>query len=257
MYFETLILDYTPTPKNTVPPCYDMSKIKRELNFVGMDTSQKPNQTGNKINVLNQFNNPWNGKNGTSTKTSLKYLLQQDNKGAGAESKDDPIDNKINLENIVIGKDKRTILMIRNVPNKYTLVNLVDELNVNFMGKFDYVNLPVDYERKLNLGYAFINFLDPLHIIMFYETFYNKKWSRYRSDKKIDLNYAEKQGKKDATCKDENTYFANDDKKINLGKIAAKVEIPYVSDTFKFRNISPFLRKFTQIQCVLWTINVQ
>ena len=30
--------------------------------------------------------------------------------------------NKINLDNIIIGTDKRTTLMLRNIPNKYTLI---------------------------------------------------------------------------------------------------------------------------------------
>jgi hypothetical protein len=47
--------------------------------------------------------------------------------------------------------------------------------------------------------------------------------------KKIDLNYAEKQSKKDVSCKDENTYFATEDKKINIAKINPKIEIPYVN----------------------------
>jgi hypothetical protein len=93
------------------------------------------------------------------------------------------VDYKINLENIIICKDKRTTIMIRNIPNKYSLANLVDEINTTFVGKYDYINLPVDYERKLNLGYAFINFIDPFHIVLFYETYFNKKWTKYRSDK--------------------------------------------------------------------------
>ena len=59
------------------------------------------------------------------------------------------VDHKINLENIIISKDKRTTLMLRNIPNKYTLNNLVDEIvnnNPSFAGKFDYINLPIDYE---------------------------------------------------------------------------------------------------------------
>jgi hypothetical protein len=151
-----------------------------------------------------------------------------DNNNKFSSFREENVDYKINLENIIIGKDKRTTLMLRNIPNKYTLQNLVDEINPLFLGKYDYINLPIDYERKLNLGYAFINFNEPLHIVIFYENFYHKKWSRYRSDKKIDLNYAEKQGKKDITCKDENTYFASEDKKINLKKLIIKLELPMV-----------------------------
>ena len=42
------------------------------------------------------------------------------------------------------------------------------------------------------------------------------------------LNYAEKQGKKDATCKDENTFFANNK------KISPRLELPFVNNYFLF-----------------------
>lgn len=101
-------------------------------------------------------------------------------------------DPKLDLNRIVSGQDRRTTLMIRHIPNKYTLENLVDEVNKKFAGKYDFINLPIDYERKLNLGYAFINFVDPLHIPLFYEHFFNKKWDKYRSDKvKFALIYLE------------------------------------------------------------------
>lgn len=48
----------------------------------------------------------------------------------------------------------------------------------------------------------------------------------------MDLNYAEKQGKKDMTNKDENTYFASDDKKFNFKKLIPKIEIPNVTHLF-------------------------
>jgi hypothetical protein len=147
------------------------------------------------------------------------------------ETKTEVFDHKINLDNILLLKDKRTTLMLRNIPNKYSLNNLVDEIvnsNPSFAGKFDYINLPIDYERKLNLGYAFVNFFDPLHIVLFYECFYGKKWQKYKSDKRIELNYAEKQGKKDVNNRDENTFFAADDKKIIPKKFNPKIEIPNV-----------------------------
>lgn len=73
-----------------------------------------------------------------------------------------------------------------------------------------------------------MNFVDPMHVILFYDTYYSKKWQKYRSDKKIELNYAEKQGKKDINNKDENTYFASEDKKYNFKKLNPKLEIPNV-----------------------------
>ena len=56
--------------------------------------------------------------------------------------------------------------------------------------------------------------------------YYNTKWKKYRSDKKIDLNYAEKQGKKEVSNKDENTYFFIEDKKFMGKKYYSKPEIP-------------------------------
>ena len=106
--------------------------------------------------------------------------------------------NKINLDNIIIGTDKRTNL----------------------------INLPIDYETKLNLGYAFINFTDPLHIIHFFSKFHLKKWSRYKSEKKMDMTYADKQGKKDITLKAENNYFAQDDKRFDFKALRPYIEIP-------------------------------
>ena len=47
------------------------------------------------------------------------------------------------------------------------------------------------------------------------------------------MNYAEKQGKKDINNKDENTYFAYDDKKINFKKLSIRYEMPIVNFYFK------------------------
>jgi hypothetical protein len=54
------------------------------------------------------------------------------------------------------------------------------------------------------MGYTFINFNIPLHIVLFHDCFYGNKWLKYKSDKKIE-HYSEKQEKKDITIRDENT----------------------------------------------------
>jgi hypothetical protein len=211
---------FTPTHQNTKN--YNFPQLQRELDFSKIQQ--------NKYNNMNHFFSPSN----------INYMIPANMKAFSfcvpkktpfTETKMEIFDHKINIENILLLKDKRTTLMIRNIPNKYSLSNLVDEVvnnNPSFAGKFDYINLPIDYERKLNLGYAFINFLDPLHVVLFYECFCGKKWQKYKSDKKIDLNYAEKQGKKDINGRDENTFFATDDKKIIQKKFNPKIEISIV-----------------------------
>ena len=54
--------------------------------------------------------------------------------------------------------------------------------------------MPFDYEKKGNKGYAFINFVNPLHILYFHEKFYGKKWKLFESSKICELNNANFQG---------------------------------------------------------------
>ena len=174
----------------------------------------------NNINNLN-INNK-NTKNAGSNNNKAKEKEKQ----------------KIDIIEIISGKDKRTTLMLKNIPNKYKLSDLVNEIDKSFRGKYDYINLPIDYERKLNLGYAFINFVDPLHIILFYETYHSKRWALYKSDKKMDMAYADKQGKKDINCKDEQTYYAQNDKRFVFKSLNPKIQIP-IRYLDYFRKIYP------------------
>ena len=57
--------------------------------------------------------------------------------------------------------------------------------------------MPIDYVNKCNLGFAFINFVEPFHIILFYELYRGKKWKKYNSEKLCELLYAKFQGKKE------------------------------------------------------------
>ena len=109
-------------------------------------------------------------------------------------NKDIP-DNIININNIINNKDKRTTLIIKNIPNKYTIPLLLIELNHNFANKFDVIYLPQDKINDCNLGYGFINFINPIHLILFYEEFMGKKWNFFKSQKRCFLAYSNYQGK--------------------------------------------------------------
>lgn len=90
--------------------------------------------------------------------------------------------------------------MIRNIPNKYDLGLILEEVNEHFRGKFDFFYLPLDFDNQCNLGYAFINFIEPMHILYFYELFEGQKWKKFKSMKECHLTYAKFQGKLELTA---------------------------------------------------------
>ena len=145
--------------------------------------------------------------------------------------------NSLNLDDILSGKDTRTTVMIRNIPIKYTDEILIEALD-EFKGKYDCLYMPFDYEKKGNKGYAFINFVDPLHILYFHEKFYGKKWPLFDSSKICELNSANFQGiyeiqkhsknykglKKPLFCSDQNNININNENMIIPSKYLEKLK---------------------------------
>lgn len=91
--------------------------------------------------------------------------------------------------------DNRTTLMIKNIPNKYDQEMLLLAVNKRHQGTYDFFYLPIDFKNRCNVGYAFINFIDPKSIPSFYEEFDNKKWEKFNSEKVCRISYARIQGK--------------------------------------------------------------
>jgi hypothetical protein len=85
--------------------------------------------------------------------------------------------------------------MIRNIPNKYNQQMILDMVNETHKGTFDFLYLRMDFKNRCNVGYAFINFIDPKHIVNFYSRVCGKKWARFNSDKVCGLTFARIQGK--------------------------------------------------------------
>ena len=81
----------------------------------------------------------------------------------------------INLDDIVAAKETRTTIIIRNIPKKLSDHILNEVVLVEFHGKNNFFYLPYDYEKYINKGYAFINFVNPLHILYFSEKFNGKR----------------------------------------------------------------------------------
>ena len=147
----------------------------------------------------------------------------------------------IHLDNVLKFKDKRTTLIIRNIPNKYTMELFQNEINEHFYGKYDILYLPLDFINRTNLGFGFINFIDPIHILYFYSEFIGKKWNIFNSEKRCQLAYAKIQGKNSILkyiCKKNvnnitnlpsNTFFIeNNQIRINEIEIPMKYYISFI-----------------------------
>lgn len=102
---------------------------------------------------------------------------------------------KLEPSRIVEGRDQRTTVMIKNIPNKYTQKMLLERLDVRHAGRYDFFYLPIDLKNNCNVGYAFINMSDPIYIVPLFKDLSGKKWERFNSEKICVLTYGRIQGK--------------------------------------------------------------
>jgi hypothetical protein len=191
---------------NLLPELKDSHNINNSNNQNNTFQDKKVKNNNNSNNIAVEINNI-NTTNKTQNNNSLgnnNYNYQINNKMKTGfnknmnNSNNNPKGQKgekqfLNLDNIASGKDTRTTIMIRNIPIKYTDEILNDTLK-DFHGKYDCLYMPYDYEKNGNKGYAFINFVNPLHILLFYEKFNGKKWEHFESPKICELNMAHFQG---------------------------------------------------------------
>jgi hypothetical protein len=74
-----------------------------------------------------------------------------------------------------------TTLMIRNIPSRLSQQDLVMELQeLGFAGTFDFLYIPIDKNTLSNVGYAFVNFVEPRWAKKCMETFQNYRFNRWR-----------------------------------------------------------------------------
>eukprot|EP00262_Sarcandra_glabra_P005488 TRINITY_DN1713_c0_g1_i1.p1 TRINITY_DN1713_c0_g1~~TRINITY_DN1713_c0_g1_i1.p1 ORF type:complete len:1008 (-),score=222.38 TRINITY_DN1713_c0_g1_i1:548-3571(-) len=139
---------------------------------------------------------------------------------------------ELDIDRIMRGEDSRTTLMIKNIPNKYTSKMLLAAIDEHHRGTYDFIYLPIDFKNKCNVGYAFINMIDPRQIAPFYQAFNGQKWEKFNSEKVASLAYARIQGKAALIAHFQNSSLMNEDKRCR--PILFHSEGPNVGDQEPF-----------------------
>ena len=149
-------------------------------------------------------------------------------------------DLNIDIKRIIYLEDRRTTLMIKNIPNKFNRELLLNIINQNFKGAYDIFILPTDANRYKNFGYSFINFTSSYYIPFFYYLFHNKKWSSTNSKKVCEITYSKIQGK--------NNLYAHYSKQIIYKNDAKKKMIQKLNLRFRMNLVLYFLALFQIIK---------
>ncbi|KAF4437948.1 Meiosis mei2 [Fusarium acutatum] len=97
------------------------------------------------------------------------------------------LNNIVDINELVAGRDVRTTIMLRNIPNKVDQPLLKKIVDISSFGRYDFMYLRIDFANDCNVGYAFINFVKAEYII---DARANKRWNCFRSDKVAEISYA-------------------------------------------------------------------
>ncbi|GAB4860350.1 hypothetical protein Ancab_035509 [Ancistrocladus abbreviatus] len=200
-----------PGPSPSYPLDASSCNISSHPSGINMDLSKNP-----RLLSSQQMHHMFHGRSPYSTTPSSFAYPCERVRNRRNEVNSNYADKKqyeLNIDRILRGEDTRTTLMIKNIPNKYTSKMLLATIDEHHRGMYDFIYLPIDFKNKCNMGYAFINIVEPLHIVPFYKTFDGKKWEKFNSEKVASLAYARIQGKAALIAHFQNSSLMNEDKR--------------------------------------------
>ena len=179
---------------NYNPMLVNINNINNFIPYSNQAISFRNNNFVNSLNMIQNYNNITNS---TASKNDIilekkpnipgykqiiktKYPIVKNNDENNNKKKKIDV-NIINLEKIKSGEEKRTDVIVKNIPinyNSHDFLRIIDkELSIDSeKGNRTYNKfyLPPSRISGKNIGYFFINFVSPKHIIKFYEKFNGK-----------------------------------------------------------------------------------
>lgn len=187
---KTLMAQSNTNPVSPKTPILVLDTKKKMTPHTTLNFNNKENK--------NSSNTEFMSSKATKDKKS-NYKIVYDQNYSGIKKRNTPDEERkkyvINVSNILNGKDLRTTVMIKNIPTFVNQVELLKVINKNFSTAYNFFYLPIDFNKKLNAGYAFINFRSSKLIVNFVLELENQPWDFPDSGAKVCyLSYARIQG---------------------------------------------------------------
>jgi len=176
------------------------NKSKKEEDTLKKDESLKKNLSLNSSSANTNFDSKLLESSSVNESSSLEnsnISINQiiENKKIEQNEISEEVNLNLDINKVISLEDKRTTIMIKNIPNKFNKNLLLSIINQNFKGTYDLFILPTDVNKFKNFGYGFINFTSSYYIPYFYYMFNGKMWSSTNSVKVCELTYSKIQGK--------------------------------------------------------------
>lgn len=156
------------------------------------------------VSTMASDSNDFFGEDGAGAATGEEALLQQGNwnscgKAFECSHGSVPRHQKwADMQDEASRDEPPTTMMIRNIPSRYSQQDLVLDLaSLGFTGTFDFLYIPMDKNTSSNVGYAFVNFMDPYWANMCKQSFENYRFKRqghHGSKKMATVSVAHLQG---------------------------------------------------------------
>ena len=107
-------------------------------------------------------------------------------------------ENVINISSLISGEEKRTIVRLSPIPNKYSpfdIILLLDKYLKTKKGERIYSSLYVPLAKEIgkNKGYCFINLVSPKYVIEFYRVFNGLNFKIKNCKKPCTVVFSDKQ----------------------------------------------------------------
>ena len=100
----------------------------------------------------------------------------------------------VNPKNVILGFDKRTSIIIKNIPD-YISDEQFRKIVLNFSTNIDFFYVPINIKTRKKLRVAFVNVLDYKQIVPIYMGLYKTKFVYNSPNIEMEICYSKVQGR--------------------------------------------------------------